>query len=73
MAPQEVSMLKTEDDDGRGALVLRSKMPLRGRFTLLVSDSFCVETTEEGNGVRLEFRPRTLKERVELWRRKLGL
>lgn len=66
-------MSKTEEDDGRGALVLSSRMPLRGRFTLLVSDSFCVEMTEEPTGVRLEFRPRTLKERVELWRRKLGL
>jgi hypothetical protein len=44
-------MSKTEENDGRGALVLSPKMPLRGRFTLLVSDSFCVETTEEGNGV----------------------
>lgn len=66
-------MSKTEEDDGRGVLVLSSRMPLRGRFTLLVSDSFCVETTEDGNGVRLEFRPRTLKERVDQWRRKLGL
>lgn len=31
-------MPKTEDDDGRGALVLSSRMPLRGRFTLLVPD-----------------------------------
>ena len=49
------------------------QLPPRGRFTLLISDSFCFEVTETATGVRLDFRPRTLRERVEVWRRKLGL
>jgi hypothetical protein len=59
--------------DGHGALVLMPELPLRGRFTMLISDSFCFEVTETQTGVRLDFRPRTLRERVEVWRRKLGL
>lgn len=59
--------------DERGALVLRPDAPRRGRFTLLLSDSFCFEVSESGDTVRLDFRPRTLRERVALWRRKWGL
>lgn len=67
-------MLKNDENaDERGALVLRPDAPRRGRFTLLVSDSFCFEITESGGTVRLEFRRRTIRERVALWRRKWGL
>jgi hypothetical protein len=65
-----------DDDENleeRGALLVGPEMPRRGRFTLLVSDSFLVEVTESGDTVRLDFRPRTIRERVELWRRKWGL
>lgn len=67
-------MLKNDENgDERGALVLRPDVPRRGRFTLLVSDSFGFEITESGDTVRLDFRPRTIRERVALWRRKWGL
>ncbi len=66
-------MSNSNEVDGRGALVLMPELPLRGRFTMLISDSFCFEVTETATGVRLDFRPRTLRERVEVWRRKLGL
>lgn len=62
--------------DERGVLVLVPELPQlppRGRFTLLISDSFCFEVSETRDGARLDFRPRTLRERVEVWRRKLGL
>ena len=62
-----------ENADERGALVLRPDAPRRGRFTLLVSDSFCFEVSESGDMLRLDFRPRTIRERVALWRRKWGL
>jgi len=62
-----------EKADERGALVLRPEVPRRGRFSLVISDSFCFEVTESGDTVRLDFRRRTLRERVELWRRKWGL
>ena len=62
------------DENGeRGALVLRQDAPLYGRFTLLVSDAFTFEVTETKRGLRLDFRRRTLRERVEVWRRKWGL
>jgi len=66
-------MSNSNEVDERGALVLMPELPLRGRFTMLISDSFCFEVTETATGVRLDFRPRTLRERVEVWRRKLGL
>lgn len=66
-------MSKTDESDGQGALVLMPEMPVRGRFTLTISDSFCFEVTESGNTIRLDFRPRTLQERVLLWKRKWGL
>jgi hypothetical protein len=59
--------------DDRGALLVETETPRRGRFTLLVSDAFCVEITESVDTLRLDFRPRTLRERVELWRKKRGL
>ncbi len=62
-----------ENTDERGALVLRPDSPRRGRFTLLVSDSFCFEVRESGDMLRLDFRRRTIRERVALWRRKWGL
>jgi hypothetical protein len=48
-------------------------MPLYGRFSLLVSDAYCVVVTETEYGVRFDFRRRTMGERIALWRRKLGL
>ncbi|MDC0716143.1 hypothetical protein POL25_04520 [Nannocystis sp. bb15-2] len=57
----------------RGVLLVGPEMPRRGRFTLLVSDSFWLDVTEVGDTVRLDFRPRRIRERVELWRRKWGL
>ncbi|MFY0535228.1 hypothetical protein [Nannocystis pusilla] len=62
-----------ENLDDRGALIVGPEMPRRGRFALLVSDSFWIDITEIGDTVRLDFRPRTIRERVELWRRKWGL
>ena len=63
-----------EDENGeRGALVLRQEEPLHGRFVLLLSDAYTFEVTETRQGQRLEFRRRTLRERVEVWRRKWGL
>ena len=61
------------EDDERGALVLKQDGPLYGRITLLVSDSFTFEVTETRQGMRLDFRRRTLLERLEVWRRKWGL
>jgi len=63
-----------DDENGeRGVLVLRQEEPLQGRFALLLSDAYTYEVTETRQGQRLEFRRRTLRERVELWRRKWGL
>jgi hypothetical protein len=66
-------MSESNESDERGALVLVPDVPLSGRFTMLISDSFCFEVTETRGGVRLDFRRRTLRERVAVWRRKLGL
>jgi len=66
-------MPMNDENDERGALVLRTDAPLYGQFTLLVSDAFTFEVTETRQGMRLEFRRRTLRERVEVWRRKWGL
>ena len=62
-----------EDNGERGALVLKQVEPRYGQFTLQVSDAFTFDVTETKQGVRLEFRRRTLRERVEVWRRKWGL
>ena len=66
-------MSMSDENDERGALVLREQVPLYGHFTLLVSDAFTFEVTESKAGIRLDFRRRTLRERVEVWRRKWGL
>lgn len=62
-----------ENKDDRGAIVMEPAPPRRGRFTLLIPDSLCFEVKESGNTLRLDFRPRTLRERAELWRRRWGL
>lgn len=62
-----------DENDERGVLVVRQKAPLYGQFTLLISDTFTFAVTETRQGVRLDFRRRTLRERVEVWRRKWGL
>ena len=62
----------SEENDERGALVLKQDL-VYGRITLLVSDAFKVEWTETQYGMRFDFRRRTLRERVEVWRRKWGL
>ncbi len=62
-----------DENDERGALVLRQAAPMYGQFTLQVSDAFTFEITETKQGMRLDFRRRTLRERVEVWRRKWGL
>ena len=66
-------MSESNESDERGALVLVPDVPLSGRFTMLRPVSFCFEVTETRGGVRFGFRRRTLRERVALWRRKLGL
>lgn len=62
-----------DESNERGVLVVRQKAPLYGHFTLQVSDAFTFEVTETKQGLRLDFRRRTLRERVEVWRRKWGL
>jgi hypothetical protein len=58
----------------RGALVIdRLMVPRRGSFTLIVPDSICFEVTESGRAIRLDFRPKTLRERAAMWRRRYGL
>lgn len=65
--------MNSDESEERDALVLRPEMTVYGRFTLLISDAYVFETTEVGRVLRLDFRRRTLRERAELWRRKLGL
>lgn len=66
-------MSMSDENEERGGLVLRERAPLYGHFTLLVSDSFTFAVTESKAGIRLDFRRSTLRERVEVWRRKWGL
>jgi hypothetical protein len=33
----------------------------------------CFEVTESGRTLRLDFRPKTLRERAAMWRRRYGL
>jgi hypothetical protein len=56
-----------------GALVIDRVVPKRDTFTLVIPDTVCFEVTEVGRTVRLDFRRRTLKERVAMWRRRYGL
>jgi hypothetical protein len=51
-------MKDERNEDERGALILRPETPRRGRFSLVISDSFCFEVSESGDTVRLDFRPR---------------
>lgn len=59
--------------DERGALVLKEDALPYGRIALWISDAFTFDVTETQQGLRLDFRRRTLRERVEVWRRKWGL
>lgn len=69
-------MSKTEEGlsvvDG-GALLVERVVPKPGTFTLVMSDGMCFEVIESGRTLRLEFRPKTLRERVAMWRRRYGL
>ena len=52
-------MSESNTTDERGVLVLVPELPQlppRGRFTLLISDSFCFEVSETKDGARLDFR-----------------
>ena len=62
-----------DENDERSALMVKQNVPLYGQFTLLVSDAFTFTVTETRQGMRLDFRRRTLRERVEVWRRKWNL
>ena len=56
-----------------GALLVDHVVPKRGTFTLIMSDAMCFEVTESGRTLRLDFRPKTLRERAAMWRRRYGL
>ena len=56
-----------------GALLVERVVPKPGTFTLVMSDGMCFEAIESGRTLRLEFRPKTLRERVAMWRRRYGL
>ena len=56
-----------------GALLVEHVVPKRGTFTLIMSDTMCFEVTESGRTLRLDFRPKTLRERALMWRRRYGL
>lgn len=56
-----------------GAMLVEHVVPKRGTFTLIMSDTMCYEVTESGRTLRLDFRPKTLRERALMWRRRYGL
>ena len=56
-----------------GALLVEHVVPKRGTCTLIMSDTMCYEVTESGRTLRLDFRPKTLRERALMWRRRYGL
>ena len=56
-----------------GALIVERVVPKPGTFTLIMSDTMCFEVIESGRTLRLDFRPKTLRERVAMWRRRYGL
>lgn len=57
-----------------GSLVVERTVALRpGTFMLVVPDTMCFEVVESGRTLRLEFRPKTLRERAAMWRRRYGL
>ena len=67
-----------ENDEGLNlyegaALVAERLVPRRGTFTLIMPESMCFEVTEVGKTLRLDFRPKTLRERAAMWRRRYGL
>ena len=70
------SMSNNEEDlslvEG-GALIVDRVVPKPGTFTLIMSDTMCFEVTESGRTLRLDFRPKTLRERAAMWRRRYGL
>ena len=56
-----------------GALLVEHVVPKRGTFTLMMPDTMCFEVTESGRTLRLDFWPKTLRERAAMWRRRYGL
>ena len=56
-----------------GAQLVERVVPKRGAFTLIMSDTMCFEVRESDRTLRLEFRPKTLRERAAMWRRRYGL
>lgn len=56
-----------------GSLIVERVVPKPGAFTLIMSDTMCYEVTESGRTLRLDFRPKTLRERALMWRRRYGL
>ena len=56
-----------------GALIVEHVVPKPGTFTLIMSDTMCYQVTESGRTLRLDFRPKTLRERALMWRRRYGL
>ena len=56
-----------------GALIVEHVVPKPGTFTLIMYETMCFEVTESGRTLRLDFRPKTLRERVAMWRRRYGL
>jgi hypothetical protein len=56
-----------------GSLIVDRVVPKRGVLTLIMSDTMCYEVTESGRTLRLDFRPKTLRERALMWRRRYGL
>lgn len=60
------------DADSRGAVLVGPTPPKRGTFAVLVPVDTCVEMEETGGMIRLDFRPRTLREKKDLWRGRRG-
>lgn len=56
-----------------GALIVGHVVPKPGTFTLIMSDTMCFEVTESGRTLRLDVRPKTLRERAAMWRRRYGI
>ena len=56
-----------------GALIVERVVPKPGTFTLIMSDTMCYDVTQSGRTLRLDFRPKTLRERAAMWRRRYGL
>ncbi len=56
-----------------GALIVERVVPKPGTFTLIMSDTMCYDVTQSGRTPRLDFRPKTLRERALMWRRRYGL